>query len=210
MGEPSGKAATTPDLSKVCPFGILNVPAALEMHALLQLGTKEIHKRLREWLAESYLDGNMHLLQTDEPLGIRIHSVEDLGMLAGAYNLAPDLRRPKSSRLDNELYFYGQKPGREAAVAAGQFMQQYFKPGATPAKLSMAKEPTPREPFPTMEKVTAEEDAVAAGRFIQQYFKLEEIPTKVSTAKEPTPKGPMGKDLLPTVEEVTEESSLED
>lgn len=137
MEDLSKGATKDPVMSGVCPFGILNIAAAVETYTLLQDGKEAIHKELRDWLASNYLEGNLHLLQLDEPLGRVIRSVEDLGMLAGAYGRARGLQRPKSGHMQNELYFYGQQPGRTAAVAAGKFMQQYFKPAAAPADVTV-------------------------------------------------------------------------
>lgn len=130
MGDPSRDPAKAPPLSSTCPYGILNLAAALESHSLLaHHGTDAVHTRLRDWLLEHYLDGNMALVYTSEPLGRRIRSVGDLGLLVSAYSRARALRRPKTSRMENELYFYGQGPGREEGLAAGKFMQEWFKAG---------------------------------------------------------------------------------
>jgi hypothetical protein len=189
-----------PNISEVCPCGILNLAAALEAYTLLMLaGTDDVHKRLREWLAENYLDGNINLLNLDEPLGRRIRSIEDLGMLVSAYGRARSLRRPKTHQMKNELYFYGQKPERDAAVAAAKFMQQYFKPDAATGRITTVNEPLPAEkgvkwaePLASVKEMSGDEPVAVTKR-----TRWDDPFTPVKKTK--------GKERLDSVQEVSEE-----
>jgi hypothetical protein len=177
MGDPS---QPIPNLPEVCPYGILNLAAALETHMLLLTGTDAVHRRLRDWLAEKYLEGNIRLLYLAEPLGRRIRSVEDLGMIVSAYGRARALRRPKSSEMDNELYFYGQEPAREAAVAAG-------KPDVAPGRIAMVNEP-----------VASRKGVKWAEPLVSVHEVREDDPVVLL-------KGAMGEMPLYTIQEVSEE-----
>jgi hypothetical protein len=124
-------------LTKVnpCPFGVLNLKAAAEASSILHESLKLFHQQLHVWLVENYLVGSLSTIASndDEPLGRRIKSAEDLNMLVCAYSNARALKqKTQKTKMNNELYFYGQLPDRDAAVEAGSVVQTHFDPEATP------------------------------------------------------------------------------
>ncbi|KAF9731946.1 hypothetical protein PMIN04_001183 [Paraphaeosphaeria minitans] len=139
MANPSGNPEPMPNLSSACPCGIINIPAVLESYVLLHSSDEDMHHHLRTWLATAYLDGNTKLSSMSEPLGRRIRSVEDLGMLVCAYSHARGLKRPRTNTMQHSLYFYGQGPSREEALAAGKYMQQWIKQQREMAKTKPVK-----------------------------------------------------------------------
>jgi hypothetical protein len=117
-----------------CPFGILNLNAAAEVSSILQESSKVFHQQLHAWLIENYLSGALQtsISENTEPLGRRVKSAEDLNLLVCAYSNTRALKqKTKKSKMDNELYFYGQLPDRNAAVEAGSVVHTRFNPEAT-------------------------------------------------------------------------------
>lgn len=126
-------APTTYHSIKPCPFGVLNLAAAIETYTVLEASPMEFHKRLHDWLGANYVEESIRHLQINEPLGIRIRSVEDLGMLVGSYNNARALRSKTSGQpkdMINGLYFYGCQAERDVAAKAGDFIKKNMDPDA--------------------------------------------------------------------------------
>lgn len=93
-----------------CPYGVLNLLAALEASSILQQSAMDFHQQLYSWVNINYLGGSLQALTFDggEPLGRRIRSVEDLSKLVCAYSHARALKQKVARRkMDHELYFYG-------------------------------------------------------------------------------------------------------
>lgn len=108
---------------RTCPFGVLNLHAAAEAASILQSSSKPAYQELSAWISKNYLNNQLvspHAY-TAEPLGCRIRSVVDLKRLVHAYSNARAMKkRATKTGMENELYFYGQVPGREAAEEAGR------------------------------------------------------------------------------------------
>ncbi|KAF2640937.1 hypothetical protein P280DRAFT_518276 [Massarina eburnea CBS 473.64] len=114
------------DLASKCPYGVVNLNAMAEAHPILAASAKPFHWQLDNWLSAHYLSVGIHVLTSydNEPLGRRIRSGEDLCMLVCAYSNARALKQRSSKKqMDNELYFYGQVPDREAGAEAARLMR---------------------------------------------------------------------------------------
>ncbi len=112
----------TTNQSNACPYGVLNLNAAVEAASILRDSSKAFHQHLHTWLYDNYVEAPFRTLDFTEmqPLGRRIATAEDLSTLVCAYSNARALKM-KSMRknMAHELYFYGQMPVRDAAVEAG-------------------------------------------------------------------------------------------